>query len=272
MERFRSAIAILSAAVLAGCGESGGGKGPAPKESAAKATPSPAAQATKPEGAAPPRAEDPRSDYKKPYLDETKMKNFIESMKEDKNPFSFLFDEKRKEIRMPTEWKAPLEEYDAFAKKYGFADHEDYTAVWGRILVGQLALAAQEMMKGFAGMQEKMVQNAEAELKKPDLSPEMREIFEEQVKSGKQALAEMKEGSEQDALAPEDLALVKKYLSEIQAQQKKYGKAREASRPPQAEPPPEEGTQPPAEEEETESPPSDDETESPAEEEAPEEE
>lgn len=154
-----------------------------------------------------------QDDYTKPYLTEEKMTKFISSMKEEHNPFEVVF-KQGGGINSLGEMQSRLEEFNAFARKYGFHDYQDYTAVWGRIVVGQTQIWGESMT-------EKSIKDAEKELQKPNLSPEMRQLYQDQVKSGRESLADLKK-ADASALNEADLALVKKYLPQIEEATKKY--------------------------------------------------
>lgn len=150
-------------------------------------------------------------DYSLPYLTDEKMVKFIASMKEERNPFELMFREGG-QVRGLGEMTGKLEELNASARRYGFKDYEDYLSVWGRIVVGELQLAGVEMM-------EETIKSTEDELKKPDLDPDTRKAYEEQIEASRKSLAEMK-----TELNEADLALVKKYRAQIDEAAKKYRK------------------------------------------------
>ncbi len=77
-----------------------------------------------------------QNDYTKPYLTDEKMTRFIESMKEDVNPFEVLF--KGGQMTNMRDLEKRAQEYNGYARKYGFADFADYMSVWGRIMVGDM--------------------------------------------------------------------------------------------------------------------------------------
>jgi hypothetical protein len=155
-----------------------------------------------------------QNDYTKAYLNEEKMQKFLESMKEDVNPFDVLFKGGQGGSLMDLQDK--LEQYNAFAKKYGFHDYADYMAVWGRITVGEMEIAAEEMTKSGIEMMQNSIKSAEENLKKPDLSPEMKSMYEEQLKSSQKSLQDMmKPDTSSKSLNADDLALVVKYKPQI---------------------------------------------------------
>lgn len=166
-----------------------------------------------------------QNDYSKPYLTDEKMQKFIESLKEEINPFDVIF--KGGQGGSLMDLKDKLAEYNAYAKKYGFADYADYMAVWGRITVGQLEMAAQDMTKSTVKMMEDSIKSAEENLKKPDLSPEMKSIYEEQIKSGQKSIEDMqKPDTSGKQLNADDMALILKYKAQIDEATKKLKEAK----------------------------------------------
>lgn len=168
-----------------------------------------------------------QNDYSKPYLTDEKMQKFIESLKEEMNPFDVMF--KGGQGQSLLDLKDKLEQYNAFAKKYGFADYADYMAVWGRITVGELEMAAGDMKKSGIEMMQNSIKSAQENLQKPGLSPEMKSMYEEQLKSSQKSLDEMQKpeaetGAKQ--LNADDLALIQKYKPQIDEATKKIKEAK----------------------------------------------
>jgi hypothetical protein len=160
------------------------------------------------------------NDYMKPYLNDAKMAKFIESLQEDVNPFEVLF--KGGQMMKMSDIEKRAEEYNGFARKYGFADFGDYMAVWGRIMVGDMMISSQEWTRKTIQGMEESIRIAEEQLKKPDLNPEMRAIYEDQIKSAKSSIEDMSKPDESPGLNAEDLALVAKYKAQIDEATKKY--------------------------------------------------
>jgi hypothetical protein len=158
-----------------------------------------------------------QNDYSKPYLTDEKMTKFIASLKEEMNPFDAVL--KGGQTQSLADLKDKLDEYNAFAKKYGFNDYADYMSVWGRITVGEMMQAAEEMKKSGVEWMQKSIASAEENLKKPDLSPEMKKMYEEQLASSKKSLEDMQKPEESSSsnLNAQDLALVIKYKPQIDA-------------------------------------------------------
>jgi len=170
----------------------------------------------------PAAAKNPQQDYAQPYLNDAKMTNFIASMEEERNPFELLFKEGGQGLG---DVKDRMEEYNGFAKKYGFLDYGDYTAVWGRITVGELMLWSESMQAGSIKSFQDSIASAEEALKKPDLSPEMKQMYEDQITSYKKSLEDMhNEKKDESSLNAADLELVKKYKPQIDQASEKYKK------------------------------------------------
>jgi len=161
-----------------------------------------------------------QNDYSQPYLTDEKMVKFIGSLQEDVNPFEVLF-KQGGQMRSMSDMGAKAEAFSAFARKYGFADYADYTVVWGRIMVGDMLIASEQMTKDTIKTLEESIRSAEENLKKPDLSAEMRTIYEDQITSGKSSIEEFKK-SDTSGLNEADLALVAKYKAQIDEATKRF--------------------------------------------------
>jgi len=160
------------------------------------------------------------SDYAKPYLTDDKMNKLLASMKEDHNPLEFMFKDKGPTNLLTVGTR--LEEFNSYARKYGFQDYQDYTAVWGRVTVGQMQIWGAEMMKQTTQGFQKSIADAQADLKKPNLSPEQRKFDEEQIASMQKAIDDMNQSSSKSELNAADMELVKKYKDQIEQAQKKF--------------------------------------------------
>lgn len=159
-------------------------------------------------------------DYTKPYLTDEKIQKFIQSMGEAQNPFNKMF---AAAVTAPGQVPGEVAALDTFARKYGFSGYQDYMNVWGRIVVGQMTIMAEGMKKGVREMTEKNIQNAEEQLKNPNLSPDMRKMYEDQVAGGKKSLQEMDKPSSTQ-YNDSDLALVRKYQSQIEEASKRFNR------------------------------------------------
>ena len=157
-------------------------------------------------------------DYTTPYLTDEKIQKFLQSMGEAQNPFEGMFAHGG---RTPADLPREVAALDAFARKYGFSGYQDYIAVWGRIAVGEAIIMSEGLKKSVREMTEKNIQNAQEQLKNPNLSPEMRKVFEEQVTSGQQSLKDLDKPSD-TKFNDSDLALVRKYSNQIDDASKKY--------------------------------------------------
>lgn len=206
-------LAVLALVMSFACGKKSGAE---KAFSAAKEAAKEAATTVAPSGAGAP------NDYAKPYLTEEKMAKFIESLKEDVNPFEVLF--KGGQMMNMSDIEKRAQEYNGFAQKYGFADFGDYMAVWGRIMVGDMMIASEKMTKDMVKGMEDSIRIAEENLAKPDLNAEMRTIYEEQIKNAKTSIADMNKPSDTSGLNAEDLALVAKYKAQIDEATKKFNK------------------------------------------------
>ncbi len=70
-------------------------------------------------------------------------------------------------------------------------------------------------------MLEKMIVDAEKSLKDPNLSPEMKKIYEDQVASAKKSAEDLGKPQE-STLNEDDLNLIKKYKPQLDEATKKY--------------------------------------------------
>lgn len=207
-----SALAVLVLVMSVACGKKSGA------EKAFSAAKDAAQEAAG--GAVVPSSASAQNDYAKPYLTEEKMAKFIESLKEDVNPFDVLF--KGGQMMNMRDIEKRAQEYNSFAQKYGFADFGDYMAVWGRIMVGDMMIAGEKMKKDMIKGMEDSIKSAEEQLQKPDLNAEMKTIYEEQIKSSQASIEEFQKPDESPGLNAEDLALVAKYKDQIDEATKKY--------------------------------------------------
>lgn len=165
-------------------------------------------------------AGNPEQDYTKPYLNEAKMQKFLDSMKEGENPFEFLFGQAGKTGNL-ADLVSGAAKLDEFARKYGFQGYQDYMAVWGRIAVGQATILGEGMKKSAHDMMQQSIQTAQDQLKKPDLNPDMRKMFESQIADQQKSLADLDKPSPSE-LNDNDLGLVRKYNDQINEAAKKY--------------------------------------------------
>jgi len=163
---------------------------------------------------------DAQNDYMKAYLTDEKMTKFIGSLREEMNPFEVIFKEGG-QARGMADLQNRIEEFNGYARKHGFADYADYMAVWGRIMVGEMVIASEEMTKGMITSMEESIKTAEENLKKPDLDPEWKKIYEEQIVDSRKSIEDMRK-PEEASLNAADLALVAKYKAQLDEATKKF--------------------------------------------------
>jgi hypothetical protein len=70
-------------------------------------------------------------------------------------------------------------------------------------------------------MLEKMIVDAEKSLKDPNLSPEMKQSYEDQIASAKKSLEDLNKPQD-SSLNENDLSLIRKYKPQIDEATKKY--------------------------------------------------
>jgi hypothetical protein len=161
-------------------------------------------------------AQNVANDYSKPYLTDEKMQQFLASMKEEHNPLELVFKQGGGTQDLST-MAGRIDEFNSFARKYGFQDYQDYTGVWGRITVGEMQIWGAKTF-------EDMISGAQAELKKPDLVPEMRKVYEDQIATAQEGLDDLSKKS--PSVNAADMELIKKYKDQVDAAQKKYAAAK----------------------------------------------
>ncbi len=198
-------VSALILVMSTGCGK---GREAEKAMSAAKAI----AETATPSGA--------QNDYMQAYLTDEKMSKFISSLQEEINPFEVMFKEGG-QARGMADLQNRIEEFNGYARKYGFADYADYMAVWGRIMVGEMVIGSEEMTKGMIVSMEEMIKSAEESLKKPDLDPEMKKIYEEQIVSSRKSIEDMQK-PEEASMNAADVALVAKYKAQLDEATKKF--------------------------------------------------
>jgi len=207
---FRCLFPVLAVLLLVGCGK----KEPAPAGVASTASTRAGATASTSAGG------NPLRDYMVPYLDDAKMAKFIESLQEEKNPFEMIF---KGGMGNMAQLQKEMESFNAYARKYGFHGYEDYMAVWGRITVAEMSVAAQAMKQGAINMMLNMKKSAEEQLKRADLSAEMRQTYEQQIVDSDKSVADMQKPGKA-SLSEQDLAVYRKYKAQIDEVVKKFRK------------------------------------------------
>jgi hypothetical protein len=154
----------------------------------------------------------PVEDYSKPYVTEERMGNFLASLKEHQNPFEIM----AKGGVVAGLTGSRLEETNAFARKYKFKDAAEYIGAWARVFATWMAVKMEETAVLQAEGYDIQIKTMETELKKPDLAPEVRTAYENQLKQIKDAQAEAKKPKESQ-VPKEDLAVMKKHAKEYEA-------------------------------------------------------
>lgn len=160
--------------------------------------------------------------YSQAALTGEKMTKFLESMKEEKNPLEFLF-KPGGGIHSIAGMKGKETELTGFARKYGFADYNEYVDTWGRITLGRLQIDSAPMFKSMAETARQGIQEAEAQLSKANLTAEQRQMYSEQLETGKRQLADVKK-NDTNTLNAADLALVEKFKPQIDAAEKLHAR------------------------------------------------
>lgn len=146
----------------------------------------------------------PWDDASKPYVTEKKMANMIASLKESTNPFR-AFTKGLSAFNA----QSRLAEFDTYAKKNGFESGEEYMASWMRIMGVYTYLLTDDGLQSMIKGQEEIIKNTQEALKKPDLTPDMRKMYEEQVKGAQEGLQALKQPRESPFNA-QDIEVVRK--------------------------------------------------------------
>ena len=173
-----------------------------PTAVASGATP-PAAQ---PDNAATAPSEPSDGPYAKAALSEDTIKRFIKALGEGKNMFAPPGTASLNETKI---WMA---EQEAFAKKHGFKDGPDYMDTVGRIDLGLMKVqSADETAARRAGLV-KTIADSQASLAAADA--ETKVSLGDTIADSKKQLADM--DAEAKSFNAEDLALIKKFRTEIE--------------------------------------------------------
>jgi hypothetical protein len=161
----------------------------------------------------------PWEDTSKPYLSDQKMGDFISSLKAENSPF----DEISKGTVTPLNASGKMNAFEAAAKKHGFASGEEYFGAWMRINSANTLVMQEESNRSLIKMQEESIKTAQEALKRPDLTAEMREAYENQVKGAQEAIQAMNQPVE-GGLNAQDLATFKKHKAAFEEAMKKWTK------------------------------------------------
>jgi hypothetical protein len=147
--------------------------------------------------------------YSQAALTEEKMTKFMESMNEEKNPLEFLF-KPGGGIHSIAGMKGKEAEFTAFARKYGFADYNEYVDTWGRITLGRLQIDSAPLFKSMADSARQGIQEAEEQLRKANLTAEQRQMYSQLLETAKKQLADVEKNATNTSNAA-DLLLVEKF-------------------------------------------------------------
>jgi hypothetical protein len=156
-------------------------------------------------------------DVSKPYLDDKKMGNFIESLKDANGPFDAI--SKGKVTAFNT--GKVMDEFEASAKKHGFASGEEYIGAWTRIMATYGQIQQAEANESMIQMHEEVIKSNQETLKKPDVTPEMKQTLQDQIKGSQEALAALKKPPEGGVNA-KDIETFKKNRAAFEESMKKW--------------------------------------------------
>jgi hypothetical protein len=159
----------------------------------------------------------PWDDVSKPYLDDKKMGNFIESLKDANGPFDAI--SKGKVSAFNT--GKVMDEFETASKKHGFASGEEYLGAWTRIMAAYSQIMQEDSNQSMVAMHEETIKNHRETLKKPDVTPEMKQTLEDQIKSSQEALAALKQPREGGVNA-KDIETFKKHRGAFEESMKKW--------------------------------------------------
>ena len=161
----------------------------------------------------------PWDDTSKPYLDDKKLGDFLQSLKDPNGPFDTI--NKGKVTAFNAGQR--MDEFDAAARKSGFKSGEEYLGVWMRIMTANTALQQQAVNESMARMNEETIKTQQEMIKNPDATPEMKKAAEENIKAARETL-EMLKQSTIEGVNKEDLAVFKKHQPAFEEAMKKWTK------------------------------------------------
>lgn len=161
----------------------------------------------------------PWDDMSKPYLSDKKLGDFIESLKDANGPFDAVMKGKVTAFNAG----ARLDEFESAAKKHGFASGEEYLGAWTRIGAARSLIMQEEANQSMITMQEESIKSAQEALKNPEVTPEMRQNFEDRIKGANESLKELKKPREAGGNA-KDIETFKKHQAEFDEAMKKWSK------------------------------------------------
>jgi hypothetical protein len=160
----------------------------------------------------------PWDDTSKPYLSEKRMGGFIESLKDSNGPFDAISKGKVSAFNAGQR----MDEFEAAARKHGFASGAEYIGVWLRINAAQMQAMQADSNQMMVKTHEDSIRRFEEDLKKPDLTPEVRQMYQDQIKSSKAALEALKQP--QEGVNAQDVEVYKKHRPAYEEAMKKWSK------------------------------------------------
>jgi hypothetical protein len=147
------------------------------------------------------------------------MGDFIASLKAENSPF----DEISKGTVTPLNAGGKMNAFEAAAKKHGFASGEEYLGAWTRINAVNTELMLSAQNESMITMQEETIRNSREMLKKPDVTPEMKEQLEGQIKAAEETIKALKQPRE-GGMNAQDIATFKKHKAAFEESMKKWAK------------------------------------------------
>jgi len=199
---------FASIAILSGCGKSDDSSSDSPDSGGSGSKSAKSAEGQK-----------PWDDVTKPYLSDKKMGDFIESLKDTNGPFDAV--SKGKVTAFNT--GKVMDEFESAAKKHGFASGEEYLGAWMRIMAAQMQVMQEEGNLSMIKMHEESIKSAQETLKKPEVTPEMKQMLEDQIKGSNETLAVLKKPRE-DGVNAKDIETFKKHQAAFNESMKKWSK------------------------------------------------
>ncbi|HEY3227101.1 MAG TPA: hypothetical protein VGK61_08935 [Planctomycetota bacterium] len=194
--------------LCAACGKSDDSSSSSSDEGGSKSTTSKSAAGDK-----------PWDDLSKPYLSDKKMGDFIESLKDADGPFDAV--SKGKVTAFNAEGR--MAEFEASAKKHGFASGEEYMGAWTRIGAAMMQVQMDASNQSMIQMQEESIKAAQEAMKKPDVTPDMKQVYEDQIKGATETLKVLKKPREEGVNA-KDIETFKKHQAAFDEAMKKWSK------------------------------------------------
>jgi hypothetical protein len=161
--------------------------------------------------------EKPWDDLTKPYLSDKNMGNFIESLKDANGPFDAVSKGKVTALNM----QGRMNEFEASAKKHGFASGDEYLGAWMRINATMMQVMQDDGNQSMINMHEASIRSYQETLKKPEVTPEMRQVLEDQIKNSNETLEALKQPREGGVNA-KDIETFKKHKAAFEEAMKKW--------------------------------------------------